>query len=130
MTIQEHIEFLINQADEDLGVTEAIEAASYYGQALFWGHLVLEKLCKALYLKNNNKTDYPYIHNLLVLMNKCNVELNDEQIAFYSDMNRFQSKGRYGDTLHEIDSTITKEVCENYIDKLKTEMIWLKKQLQ
>src|ERR1017187_2638032 len=128
MTIQEHIEFLINQADEDLGVTEAIQAAGYYGQALFWGHLVLEKMCKALYLQNNNRMDYPYIHNLLVLLNKSNVDINEEQIAFYSDMNSFQAKGRYADTLHEIEATVTKEVCEKYIDKLKTEMIWLKKQ--
>jgi HEPN domain-containing protein len=125
MTIQEHIKFLVDQADDDLGATEVLQKAGYYAHVLFWGHLVLEKMCKAIYLKSNNRIDYPYIHNLLVLLKKSNIELSEGQI-----MNSFQAKGRYADILHEIEATVSKEVCGKYLDKLKVEMTWLKKQLQ
>ena len=130
MTIQEHVKYLVEQAENDLGASEALKKAGYYAHALFWGHLVLEKVCKALYLQNNKTKDYPHIHNLIILLGKSSVELSEEQITFYSDMNRFQSKGRYTNTLQEIEATVTKEICEKYFEKLKTELTWLKNQLQ
>jgi len=87
-------------------------------------------MCKALWIYRNNTVDYPYIHNLLRLLKESTVELNSEQVEFYSAMNRFQSKGRYEDTLHEIDITVSKEICKHYFELTQTELKWLKQQLQ
>jgi len=35
MTKEEHIQFLIQQSDEDFGAARALQAAGYYGHALF-----------------------------------------------------------------------------------------------
>ena len=77
MTIQEHIKFLVEQADNDLGASEVLQKTGYYAHAQFLGHIIFEKLFKPIYLKNNNKMDYPYIHNLLMLLNKINMELSE-----------------------------------------------------
>ena len=130
MKPEEHIQLLTQQAQDDFGAAQALQKAGYYGHALFWVHLVMEKMCKALWVYKNNKVDYPYIHNLLRLLKESNVELSEEQIKFYSDVNRFQSKGRYPDTLHEIEATVTKEICEHYFTLTQTEITWLKQQLQ
>lgn len=130
MTKEEHIHFLLQQADDDLGAAHVLQSAGYFGHALFWLHLVFEKTCKALWIHKNDKGDYPHVHNLLRLLKESAVELKEEQVEFYSDMNRFQTKGRYADTLHEIEVTVSKEICEHYFAIAQMEITWLKKQLQ
>ena len=45
-----------------------------YSFALFTGHLVIEKLLKAFYVKNV-VIDVPKIHNLLILADKIGLKL-------------------------------------------------------
>lgn len=48
---------------------------------LFLGQMVIEKLLKALYAKNNKGDSYaPKTHDLLYLSEKLNIELTEEQI--------------------------------------------------
>ena len=130
MTPDEYIKILVHQAEDDLGAAEALNSAGYYGQALFWLHLVLEKFCKALWVHKNQNTEHPFIHNLLSLLKGSGVKLTNEQIIIYSDMNQFQSKGRYAPELEAIEKTVTKQTSDLYFMKVKTETIWLKSQLQ
>jgi HEPN domain-containing protein len=104
--------------------------AGYYAHSLFFAHLVLEKFCKALWMKRKNSKEYPYTHNLIKLIKETSIVLKDEQVQFYSDMNLFQTKGRYPDTLHAIEKTVTLDIYKAYSDRLKTEIEWLIKQLQ
>jgi len=68
MTIDDHINSLIAESMQDFGASEALAAAGYYAHSLFFAHLVLEKLCKALWMKQMQSKDYPYIHNLIKLI--------------------------------------------------------------
>ncbi len=97
MTEQEYITMLIKQSEDDLGASEALANAGYFAHSLFWAHLVLEKLCKALWIHRNHNLHYPYIHNLLRLLKESNQTLTNEQIEFFAEMNQFQSHGRYID---------------------------------
>src|SRR5437773_568063 len=110
MKMEEHVDSLIEQAKNDYGAAEALAAAGYYGHALFFAHLALEKLCKAMWILKNKSTDYPYIHNLLRLLKESDVKLFEEQTEFYSEMNQFQARGRYSDALKKLEATVTKEV--------------------
>ena len=130
MGTEEHIKSLIAEAEQDFGASEALAAAGYYAHSLFFAHLVLEKLCKALWMKYKSAGDYPYIHNLIKLIKETNVVLTNEQVQFYSDMNLFQAKGRYPETLQNIERTIKGDVYKKYNDQLKIEIVWLTKQLQ
>jgi|SRR6185312_7059183 len=125
MTNEEYIEDLIGQAEEDFGASEALATAGYLGQSLFYMHLSLEKLCKALWVKMNVSTKYPFVHNLIKLLTDLEIPLTEDQKIFYSDMNRFQAKGRYPDTLHEIEETVTPEIFEKYSHDAKREIKWL-----
>jgi len=130
MTNEQHIQFLIKQADEDFGATEALFQAGYYGQSLFWAHLTLEKLCKALWVYINESQNYPFIYNLIRLLKECNNELSDEQKLFYAEMNQFQAVGRYGDYLKKLESTVTLDVCKKLITEVKNQMLWIKQQME
>jgi len=130
MQFDEYINSLAEEAKQDLGAAEALAAAGYHAHALFFSHLVLEKLGKALWIKRKNSKDYPYVHNLLRLLKDASIELTDQRVQFYSDMNLFQAKGRYPDTLRAIEGTITKEVYVGYRGTLSKEIEWLMHQLQ
>lgn len=47
LTKKEHIPYCVNTADKDWKATLDLYKSKNYIQALFWGYLVLEKLCKA-----------------------------------------------------------------------------------
>src|ERR1043166_256161 len=130
MNTEEYINSLIAEAKQDLGASGTLASSGYYAHSLFFAHLVLEKLCKALWMKYNKAKDYPYTHNLIKLLKYVDIPLTEKQVQFYSDMNLFQTKGRYPDTLHAIEKTITIDVYNQYYDLLKAETEWLIKQLQ
>ena len=127
---QNIIDELILQANDDLGASKALLDAGYNAHALFWLHLVLEKLCKAVWVKKNNNEKYPYIDNLIKLLKDSKIDLSDEQIIFYTDMNQFQAKGRYLEDLVTKEKTITKDLSETYFQKVNPEIKWLKNLLQ
>jgi HEPN domain-containing protein len=73
--------YWIESSDEDFKTMIAMYDTRRYSWSMFVGHLMIEKLLKALFVKTTN--DYPpYIHNLLRLAEKCNLELNDDQRLF------------------------------------------------
>ncbi len=113
-----------------MGAVKALEKAGYYGQALFWGHLVLEKYYKALWVFKNKRNSYPFTHNLLHLLRDCDVEHTKEQIVFLAQMNQFQTTGRYIDTLKKLEHTVSKETCSTLIYEIQKQMLWIKKQME
>ena len=56
--------------------------------ALFMGHLVIEKLSKALFVKR--RKDYPpLIHDLRRILEKANVEVDAERTIMLDTITRF-----------------------------------------
>lgn len=65
----------------------------HYIWALFIGHLVVEKLLKAYYVKNID-TNVPRIHDLLKIAEKANLGLSEEQKDFPDEVTTFNRKAR------------------------------------
>lgn len=51
MTKEEHINYWLESAEHDLETSDTLFQADKYDWSLFIGHLVLEKLLKAVFLK-------------------------------------------------------------------------------
>jgi len=68
-----------------------------YAYALFFAHLVLEKLCKAHWVKDNKGNHPPKIHNLVRLIEQSALNFSEEEMEFFRKMNQFQLEGRYPD---------------------------------
>ena len=66
MQKDEHIEYWLKSAAHDMDVANTLFENKKYDWCLFIGHLVLEKVLKAHYVKNYNKLP-PKIHNLVRL---------------------------------------------------------------
>jgi HEPN domain-containing protein len=119
------IKYWIDSSDDDFDTMIAMFDSKRYNWSLFIGHLMIEKLLKALFVKTNN--DYPpFIHNLLRLAEKCNLNLNDEQRVFFATVTAFNINARYDDYKMSFQKTCTPDFSAIWIEKLKDKRQWIK----
>ena len=64
-TKDEYIAFWISQADDDWTAVDTLFKGKNYLQSLFFADLVIEKLCKSLWIKYNTDNIPPRTHNLI-----------------------------------------------------------------
>ena len=117
MTKEEHIAYWVETAERDWRAVKNMYKSKDYLQALFFAHLVLEKLLKACWVKDNEENIPPKIHNLVVITGKTKLNLNENDLEFLSSMNQFQMEGRYPDYTQKLyklyKATQTKDVLDN-----------------
>jgi HEPN domain-containing protein len=94
--------------------------ANDYIHALFFSHLVLEKLCKAHWVKNNAANTPPKIHNLTVLASQANLQLPERDLEFLSQMNQFQLEGRYPDYTNKLYKVFKAAQTKDILNKVNT----------
>lgn len=97
LTKQEHITFWKNTAAKDWKAVNDLLKSKNYVHSLFWSHLVLEKLIKAHWVKDNEGNHPPKMHNLVYLLSKTSLNMEENKLAFLEQMNLFQLEGRYPD---------------------------------
>jgi HEPN domain-containing protein len=126
LTIEEHIDYWIDSAENDLKASENMYNSGNYDWSLFIGHLVLEKVLKALYVKNNNNLTPPKIHNLLRLAELSNLELSFEQSKFLQIVNNFQIEARYPEYKKQLYDMASKDFTQSKLVLIKEYFVWLK----
>ena len=129
MTKIEHIEYWKVTAEKDWAAAQALVKKRLYPQGLFFGHLVLEKLLKAHFVKDNEVDFPPKTHNLVRLSAQTNLKINEDDLDFLEKMNDYQLEGRYPDHLLSIYRTATKSVTLDVFEKIATLRQWLLNQL-
>jgi len=92
--ISKHIHQWRRGAEEDLDVAAKLIGDKRIRHGLFFLHLALEKLLKALVCKKTLDLA-PRIHNLVRLSEIALLELNQEQLDLLADLNSFNIEGRY-----------------------------------
>ncbi len=73
------INYWIESSDQDFKTMKDLVNTKNYHWSLFIGHLVIEKLLKALYIQKNNQFP-PMIHDLRSLCDKAGLLLDNEQV--------------------------------------------------
>ncbi|MBI5324229.1 MAG: HEPN domain-containing protein [Ignavibacteriae bacterium] len=130
MTKQEHIQYWINSSEEDWKTVLSLFQSGRYVHCLFFAHLTLEKLCKAIWVKSNEDNFPPKTHNLIKLLNETNQNFIEEDLAFLSEFNDFQLEGRYPDYLFEINKRCNNENTTSILNKVKSIRLCLQEKLQ
>ena len=125
MTKQEHIDYWVETASKDWVVVQQLFDAKSYVHALFWVHLVLEKLCKAHWVKDNIANTPPKTHNLIVILENTKLQITDEDVDFFRAMNQFQLEGRYPDYANTIYKTYKEYNTKIIIDNVNVKRTWL-----
>lgn len=128
-TKEEHIEFWTEQAEDDWSAVHALLNAKKYIQAMFFAHLVIEKICKALWIKCNESNLPPKSHNLIYLLSATRIEPTENQKEFMLNLNRFQLEGRYPEYRTKMNKICTKDFTTTMINQTNELRQWLLSQL-
>jgi HEPN domain-containing protein len=129
MTREELIQFWLDSSDDNYKSMINMFNAGEYMWALFIGHLAIEKLLKAYYIKTV-ETEVPRIHDLYKLAIKSNLDLSDEQKDSLQYITLFNIETRYEDYKKDFYKKCTKEFAEKNIEKIKELRTWLQQKIK
>ncbi len=120
------IKYWIDGSDDDFETMIVMFNSKKHSWSLFIGHLMIEKLLKAYYVKVNS--DYPpFIHNLLRLAEKANLELSENMKEQLVTITAFNINARYDDYKMSFKNQCTPDFTAEWINKLKELRLWIKK---
>jgi HEPN domain-containing protein len=128
MIKDEYIAYWLAESDKDLAVMESLFASGHYTWALFVGHLALEKVLKAMYVKQV-EVQVPRVHHLLKIARDCGLQLTSDQEDFLLEVTTYNLKGRYPDYKQSFSRKATSEFTAKRIVQIKEMQQWLKEQM-
>ena len=129
MTKQEHIDYWVKTAEKDWKAVMDLFKSKNYLQCLFWAHLVIEKLMKAHWVKDNDGNIPPKVHNLVFLAEKTKLSIGEEEKNLFNVINQFQLEGRYPDYIEWMYKKYKLKQTQLMLDKINIQRICLLKKL-
>ncbi len=126
INIEKQIDYWKSSAEDNLETAVLLIESDKTIEGLFFCHLTIEKMLKALLVKSTNGLA-PKSHKLLYLAEKSSVELSDEQKDFFGVLMQFQIEGRYPETFPP--KPQKKEAVE-LLNQTKQVAQWLAQKLQ
>ncbi|MHB8791026.1 MAG: HEPN domain-containing protein [Desulfobulbaceae bacterium] len=121
----EIIEFWKFEAAEAMKVANHLFEKRDYSYALFFGHLAVEKLLKAIYVKNIAET-VPRTHNLPRLAKEAGLNVSPEKQHDLIRITAFNLEARYPDYKREFRVKCTKSFTKTELEKIEEVHEWLR----
>ena len=128
MDREKYITYWIEESDKDALVMRSLFENEHRTWALFIGHLALEKVLNAFYVKNVD-IKVPHIHNLLKIARDAGLRLTDAQEDFLLEVTAYNIKGRYPDYKRSFYTKATMEFTLDRTEKIEEMRKWLKTHL-
>ncbi len=97
----EQINYWVTSSEEDWLVAEDLLRLKRYLHTLFLFHLVIEKLLKANWVKDNFGDTPPFTHNLENIYNQTSIELEPSYVDTLRSLGIWNLEGRYPDYQHK-----------------------------
>ena len=118
----------MESSDQNYETMQHLMLSKDYAWALFLGHLVIEKILKAHYVKVHQKHPL-FIHDLLRLANKIGLDLTEQQKEWLNEITTFNLNTRYDNYKNEFRLRCTYEYTKAWMIKIETLRTWLNNQL-
>ena len=117
----------VELAEYDLQTAKAMLEAGRYLYVAFTCQQAVEKLLKAIYVKNIDATP-PYTHNLLRLLDSLPVasKIGEKESRFLETLNSYYIESRYTEKMAELSGLLTREKCDKLLFKTGELFEWLK----
>ena len=121
------IRYWLKSANIDYSAMNSLFKTGHYSWALFIGHLVIEKMLKACYVKyvDNNP---PHIHDLLRIAEKSGLQLDQEQRIQLDTITKFNINARYDSEKLQFYKICTRVYVANWIKNIKELRKWINNQ--
>jgi len=119
----------ISRSESDYKTMLHLYKAKDYHWALFMGHLVIERLLKALII-SKTETHPPFTHDLRRLARLSEIALSEKQKKELDTVTTFNLNARYDDYKEKFYQKCTPGYTEEWITNIKTLRKWIKEKLQ
>jgi HEPN domain-containing protein len=121
-------DYWIVESEYDLKVAWDTFNAGNYSYALFFGHLVIEKILKAIHV-DRKKEHAPFIHNLLKLAEISEISIDQAQKDALNEITRFNLESRYPDDKKSFRKECTEDFTRKWMIEIEEIYKWLKSML-
>lgn len=112
------VEYWLTTSEHDYKTMLLLFKGKRYSDSLFYGHIVLEKILKALVVQNI-KNEAPKIHDLVELAKRAKLELLDDELEYLKIVNRFNMRTRYPDVKFNFYKMCDLKYTKTHIEKIK-----------
>lgn len=123
------IKYWLKTSEADIDAAAQLLKAKKFPHALFFAHLSLEKMLKALFIYIREEYP-PKTHNVLLLARTLNIEISKEEEKQLIEINSFNMEARYPDEKFKFYKKCTHDFSHEYFKIIKEMRLWLKKKLQ
>jgi HEPN domain-containing protein len=118
MTKNDHIEFWTQLAKEDWDYALFAKQAGRNIPSLFFFHLSIEKLLKALWVKANISDTPPFTHDLKKIAGETEIVFSAEMLDELSIVNDWNIEARYPDFKRRLYNTANADYMNHHFPKL------------
>lgn len=105
--------YWLKSSREKRKTMKSLYAARRYADCLFFGHLILEKVLKALVVLETHE-NAPFTHNLSQLSELAGLTVNQQVAGLLAEVNEFNIATRYPDDRLEFYRTCDKRYVDKY----------------
>ncbi len=125
--MDEVVQYWIITAEHDRATMDVLFNNGRYSDSLFFGHIILEKILKALVVGNIGK-HAPFTHDLLQLYKLSGIILSEDEVDLLDKVNDFNIRARYPEQKFQFYKSATKEIVEGYMNKINElyQKLWQK----
>ncbi|MDA2936244.1 HEPN domain-containing protein [Patescibacteria group bacterium AH-259-L05] len=116
--LKEVVQYWLTTSQHDYKTMLGLFRIKRYSDCLFYGHIVLEKILKALVVQKTKK-QAPYTHNLNLLAKLTKIRFTKTDLELIKTVNRFNIRARYPDAKFEFYKVCTKAYTEKYLREIK-----------
>lgn len=129
MDKQEKVNYWLKSAENDWTVAGHLFEKGDYPYALFFGHLTIEKLLKAVFAGKFDEPP-PFTHRLTYLAEKAGLNISQEMLAMLEIITDFNLEARYPDEKFSFYKKCTIEFAGTNLRKIEEIKEWLLQQIQ
>lgn len=112
----------------DLQTAKVMLESGRYLYVTFMYQQSIEKILKAIYVKNKEKLP-PGTHNLLYLIDELKIDISQEHSILLSQLNQFYIESRYPDERIALAKALNKKKASDILTKTNGAWICLKQKL-
>jgi HEPN domain-containing protein len=118
--------YWLESAAYDLETGKTLLRSKKYPYALFFGHLAIEKVLKAVVVKQTCN-HAPYSHSLVMLAQKTALDIPEAILDQLAEFMEFHTEARYPDVKMDFYQKCTKEFAKEKFGEIKRVYTWLLK---
>ena len=126
--IEKIVRHWIDTSEKDYKTMQNLLKSGDYSWAMFLGHLVLGKLLKAHYVKNQRKHAL-FTHDLLRLATNAGLKIDEETEEWLDDISTFNINARYDTYKQDFYKLCTKDFANMWSERIENIRLWLIKEL-